>query len=433
MGDAGLRVTPKAAAAGARLALRSDGAVRDMHGDLLGFRRYVDPLVDILTHPDLDTPFTVGLFGTWGSGKSSLLSLLDHELHRRHDAAFVRVHFNPWMHRSEPNMLVPLLHALHDTLEQDPARRFMESARKLGNVLLRLGLDTLLKRLTADAASLDRIDQLEERYLKAKGRVESELRTLRQTLQAEADAIAAQGARVIFFIDDLDRCDPEQIVDLLEALKLFFDLRHTVVILAVDKEVVDRGIEVKYGKFAFASGRAPVIGSEYLEKMVQLPLHLFPLHASQVADFMKRLGPPPAVAAQLPLLQRVVAPNPRRIKRILNILTLTDAVIGGAATPFDFGAVTRLVVLQVQHPELYAHAARMPELLDALHRLQAGELRVQDAAGFAVYGTRAQAIIDACRTHFQAGSAIADLFDGSPFHALHANGKLPIYLSMLGG
>src|SRR5688500_18768643 len=90
--------------------------------DLLNFKRYINPIVSILTNPDAETPFTIGIFGNWGSGKSTVLRMVDEKLKKESDAEFVRVHFNPWVYRSEPNILVPLLHTLNDALEPEKSR-----------------------------------------------------------------------------------------------------------------------------------------------------------------------------------------------------------------------------------------------------------------------------------------------------------------------
>src|SRR5690349_11772731 len=96
----------------------TDAPLRFGDPDLLRFSRYVDPLVSVLTHEHTRTPFTIGIFGAWGTGKSTLLSLLDTRLATDYPERFVRVHFNPWVHRKDENMLVPLLHTLHDTLAE---------------------------------------------------------------------------------------------------------------------------------------------------------------------------------------------------------------------------------------------------------------------------------------------------------------------------
>lgn len=375
----------------------SDAVIKS-EADLLSFNRYVTPLISILTGPRTETPFTIGVFRAWGSGKSSLLSILDGQLEIYHPDEFVRVHFNPWVHRSEPNMLVPLLHTLHDTLSEDRKNRFVESAKKIGNVLIRLGSDALLKSLTANIVSLESLEKLEQNYLREKGRVESEMRKLKLTLQAEADAINAKNAKLIFFIDDLDRCGPLQIIDLLESVKLFLDLRHVFVILAVDKEVIDRGIEVKYSKFQFGENRQAALGAEYLEKMVQLPLQLFPLDQTQVAKFIEDLNPEEPIRSQINLLVSLIQPNPRKIKRILNILTVINNITNSSPNlkALKCELVAQLVIMQVQSTELYAAVVRQPELLFAMEQIFDSELRLDKLEDFKDYGTSREAIQKLC-------------------------------------
>jgi hypothetical protein len=404
-------------------------------GDKLQFSRYLRPLSDILTDPQTETPFTIGIFGAWGSGKTTLLNMLNERLHQDQPDKFVTVYFNPWIHRSEPNLLIPMLHTLSDTLEEDHKHRFVESAKKIGAVLLKLGADLFLKSVTANTVSLEGLEKLEQGYLKERGRAQSELRRLRKTLQAEADAVAAKGAKIVFFIDDLDRCDPAQIIDLLEAVKIFLDLRHVFVVLAVDKEVIDRGIEVKYSKFKFAENRQSALGAEYLEKLVQLPLQLFPLYQRQVRDFVTALAPPQSVLDHLDLLEKLLLPNPRKIKRVVNILSVTNLVMeatdGIAALNLAPELILRLVVLQVQSGDLYAEITKQSDFLVALEEVYAQKLRVDKDQDFAAYGDRAAAIQRLCKIYYRPDTYLSEVFKQSNFAAVKSN--LMIYLSMLGG
>lgn len=412
----------------------SDGTAAT-NADHLRFSRYSRPLINIITHPKSETPFTIGIFGSWGSGKSTLLRILDEKLQQDFSQEFIRIHFNPWLHRGEPNLLVPLLHTLHDTLQEDKTNRFLESAKKIGNVLLKLGADVFLKSVTANTVSLESLEKLEQSYLKERQRVESEIRRLRQTLQQEADKIAAKGARLIFFIDDLDRCDPIQIIDLLEAVKLFLDIRHVFIILAVDKEVIDRGIEVKYSKFKFGENRQAALGAEYLEKMVQLPLHLFPLHKTQVRNFITALNPATPVLDHLDLLERLLSPNPRKIKRIINILTVVHSIMqsteGIENLNLNMELITRLVTLQVQSGELYSAIISQPDLLIALEGIYARAIDPDKPEDFGLFGDRAAVIQTLSKSFYRPDTYLAGLFEQSSFGAV--KDQLSIYLSLLGG
>ena len=416
------------------LNLSTDNAISDETKDLLDFGRYVDPLVALLVNPVTETPFTVGVFGTWGSGKTSLLKLLDARLQKDYQDKFLRVWFNPWVHRAEPNLLVALLHTLHDALDAQPGNKFKESAKRIFDVLVRLGADLFLKHVTANAVSVEALEKLEQQYLKTHGRVESEMRNLRQTLQAEANKLAEKGTKLVLIVDDLDRCEPSQIIELLESIKLFFDLEHLFIILAVDKEIVDRGVQIKYKEFKFADGRESAIGAEYLEKLVQLPLSLFPLHRNQVQGFMTKLNLPAALKQHLPLLTAVLDPNPRKIKRVLNILNVVVQVKAATPTLIDLkdDLLARLIVLQVQNSDLFNEAVKQPDLLLALEETYAGRLKPDNGEAYHnAYGIRGKSVQQFCQMHFRPGTYLGVLFKDKPFTSVAL--QLQTYVAMFGG
>jgi len=406
-------------------------SVKRAGADWLKFQRYVDPLLSIFADPQTETPFTIGVFGTWGSGKSTLLSMLCERLEEKHPAKFVRVWFNPWNHRREPNMLVPLLHALHDTLANETP--FKKSAKKIAEILLRLGADVLLKAITADVVSVEKLEKIEKSYLREKSKVESEIRNLRRTLQQEMDVIANDGAKVVIFIDDLDRCEPDELIGVLEATKLFLDLRNVFFVLAMDKEVIDRAISIRYDKFDFAKERRPAIGAEYLEKMIQLPLHLFPIHPTQITGFIedacKAMRAPETIRAQIPLIAGACLPNPRKIKRVLNALSVTMTM--ASHLQFDPGILTRLALIQVQHGVLYADVVRCPDLLVALQRAYNRTLNVERDEQFDDFGDRRAIVQPLAKGHYQPGSWMETIFKDATFEA--SRQLLPAYLSLLGG
>ena len=400
--------------------------------DKLSFHRYVDPLISLLTDPEQETPFTVGVFGSWGSGKSSLLRMLDERLEKDHSEKFVRVWFNPWVYRGEANLLIALLHTLRDSLEQDASKRFVESAKKIGEVLLRLGADLLLKAVTSATVSLENLEKLEKQYMERRSMVESAMRNLHKTLQEEANKIHEGGAQLVLLVDDLDRCEPDQIIALLDSIKLFLNLNYVFVFLAVDREVVHRGIQVRYDKFKFATGRDQAVGYEYLEKMVQLPVELFPLSPSQVKDLAKIIipGAEPESMRVRDLVEKVALPNPRKIKRLLNIFAVVRALMlkDPLLTELDQLLVLRLVALQVQYPELYWEIVRMPEGLEVLEKSYAGSFTEAD---FQAYGNLMDPLKELCSKYYNPGGALAKVFDQSDFTKIKK--QLSQYLSMLGG
>jgi chaperonin cofactor prefoldin len=404
--------------------------------DQLNFERYVAPLVQIIADRKSQTPFTIGIFGAWGSGKSTLLQHVNEKLEqKRNDLEFFRIEFNPWIYREEKNMVVPLLHTIHDMLEQAPGNRFVESAKKIGTILTRVGADLLLKAVTAKQVSLENLEKHEKAYLEQHKRAKSAMRQLKKELQEVIDEITGKGekGRVVFFIDDLDRCEPDQIVGLLEAIKLFLELQYCFFVLAVDEEVVHRGIQMKYANFEFLKERKDQIGREYLEKMIQLPLYLYPLSENQVADYLKDLALPEAVKQHTNLLAEIMQPNPRKIKRILNLLLLNLAVVqrdNALKEQIRADVLARLIVIQVQDYDLYRDILQNIELLEYLIKVYQEEIQVDHEPDFAKLGDRRDLIRNLCKRYYRPESWLESLF--TPEEAFPPATQLAIYFNMLG-
>ena len=103
--------------------------------------------------------------------------------------------------------------------------------------------------------------------------------------------------RLVVLIDDLDRCLPEKAIQVLESVKLFLNVPGFSFVLAVDDEVVERGIAHRYraylpvGADGAAMTAAPISGAEYLEKIVHLPVHLQRWTRDEAGRFLRETYP----------------------------------------------------------------------------------------------------------------------------------------------
>ncbi len=179
--------------------------------------------------------------------------------------------------------------------------------------------------------------------------------------------------KLFIFVDDLDRCLPEDAVAALEAIKLFLNLEGCVFILGMDREVVEQGIRVRYKDLGPAASFEP---RQYLDKIIQIPFTLPPLGPDQISRYLWKLGNQSGHEAALICEEmiRIVAPaNPRAFKRILNILQLTlyldgfdDARISQAKASPDKNRVLfigKLVLMQIVFSSAYAALASDPLLV----------------------------------------------------------------------
>jgi KAP family P-loop domain len=415
------------------LAVLSDTPVLS-RDDRLRFNRYVDPLISLLTNPHSHTPFTVGVLGAWGSGKSSILAMVDERLAAEAPDEFLRVHFNPWVHRGEPNMLRPLLHALRDTILADRTKRFADTALKITSMLATLTADVLLSTVTLGQLTVEKFDAAKQRYLAERNQVDSELRCLRETLRAELAALKHQGVQATFFIDDIDRCEPDQIVDLLESVKLFLDVPGVFVLMAISKELVDRGIAIKYQGFGFDQDGLIDLGDEYLEKMIQLPLYLLPLDSRSVRDLLAACAPADLLRDHGALLETILVPNPRKIKRVLNFLAMTSSILAGsnALASLRGDLVARLAVLRVQTPRLFLTIVSEPRVLVVMERLYRGRLEFAEDTLVTQFGQDdGRLLFRGVASHYQRLPQLEPLFATSTFE--EEEDRLADYLTLFGG
>lgn len=111
--------------------------------------------------------------------------------------------------------------------------------------------------------------------------------------EAEAQGVELTHAvelRFVVFIDDLDRCLPEKAVAMLEVIKTVFNVESFAFVVALDDEVIERGISHRYRDYRFkgAKPEMPITGFEYLEKIVHLPFRLPALTREQAETFLRQ-------------------------------------------------------------------------------------------------------------------------------------------------
>ncbi len=451
----------------------SDTPIQQIRDDQLGFHPSVIALKGILTETKIkDTPFIVGIYGAWGSGKTSMMRLLLSELDSN---TCISVWFDAWRYTQQDALwralLVSVVEGIRtaykhdDTLHQayvqrlgqinpaDPQPCIQEDREKLENelddllaslyrtvdreelgevqfqldeagklvarTLLRVGfqaiplLGSLSQAVDEAYKALGRTDFVEEGgklFERERTRIyRDRVQSLEQFYQGfkklVKERITNLDRRLIVFIDDLDRCLPEQAISVLEALKVFLDVPGCIFVLGVDREIIERGIRVRYKEFALAGELGtrlfPVAGRDYLEKIVQVPFELPPLEPNQIKDFLEsrlrtdvakfcpepvypdnfqRQGDTPAETNARYLAQVMTAGlsrNPRKVKRTLNtfrVLLRLDRAHVRAENEQASNAVliTKLVVLQSSFPELYELVSADPNLLKDIERIVRG-------------------------------------------------------------
>lgn len=266
--------------------------------DLLGYRFHAKLLKEIVLDKSM-LPTSIGIFGNWGYGKSSLMLLLEKEINEEiamhvaegNTPRILQVRFNGWQYESYETTKYSLIQVLLDSVEKylsDNRDVFEKLDILLKRInLLKLGV-LLLKKYVWDKipnaikSNLPQADDLKEcigvdDITKFQNEFQNEhtslfvtkFRTLLESIVEEAKFDS-----IIVYIDDLDRCSGEKMIECIEVIKLFLNVKNTAFVLGADERMVERAIKEHYPEIEQDKRQIYSPFSDYLEKLIQIPYRL---------------------------------------------------------------------------------------------------------------------------------------------------------------
>ncbi|MWP38077.1 hypothetical protein GQY15_10725 [Rhodobacter sphaeroides] len=315
-----------------------DAPLKTTESDKLGFGQMACHLASSFVQNDLSRGFVIGVEGSWGSGKSSLVNLALAELIGQKEGPRV-VRFAPWLVGNRNELLVQLFSDLEPViLDSVPADEKNETRALLGRYAqVSSGLAALAD--LAETAGTPWAGMV-AKILRTSGKKAAEisersLGDLNEELRIKLKNIRRP---IIVFIDDLDRLEPTEAAEVLRLVKAVADFPNVAYVLAYDADVLAKSIERAIG---ISDGRA------YLEKVIQASFKVpkalsFDLRnwlKSEVLKLLDGLDMDPNSARRLEgaLHQwcEYFVETPRDVVRVLNSLKLNYMPVRGQVDPGD--------------------------------------------------------------------------------------------------
>ena len=284
--------------------------------DYLNFGYMVDMVVDIATNRML-SPSTIGIYGDWGSGKSSLMKLAQKKIEARYlpigkkkdQIRTLCIEFNGWLFEGYEDTKTSLCGAILDALADEKrfSRSVVDNAKELikkidfnkilgkgvkygldflltGGVgaLTDLSLSAILSSLKSNAKDLQAED-IENFISKLKNddKTRTEIKNFRSNFQELLKKSKVEN--IVVFIDELDRCLPDTVLEVFEAMRLFLFVEGMSFVIGADERLVQYSIKSKYKE---VPGNNLDIGKEYLEKVIQYPLYIPNLTQNEVNQYL---------------------------------------------------------------------------------------------------------------------------------------------------
>ncbi|MCP3941846.1 MAG: NTPase [Desulfobacteraceae bacterium] len=312
--------------------------------DLLGFKVHADLIKSVVTNPEL-LPVTIGVFGDWGGGKTSIMKMLETDLdpnsysdpeEKAKYENIVCLYFNGWLFEGYDDAKSAIIssvllqlgeHKKFGPKVRDNVVSLMKSvnwmrAASLGFKEVALpaiaayisGGATVVPSLMKSVAGMmgvgtseepEKIPKTEEGKSTGKKKVNWEqliksdktsaspldVRTFRKRFAKMLKDSKIDG--LVIMVDDLDRCTPQRIIENLEAIKLFLNVDNTAFVIGADPRIVRHAIAVTYSPDQMRGqedSEAPEsLITDYLEKLIQIPYRLPRLSPAEVETYMTLL------------------------------------------------------------------------------------------------------------------------------------------------
>lgn len=241
--------------------LSADEPIKKSEDDKLNRRSFADSLAKTIIQNSFSSSFSIGLYGKWGSGKTSLVNMVLETVKEDEPNAII-VRFNPWLCSDPKQLISQFLKQLSAAIKLKTS--VLEDACNLidqyalafdvGSILA----DTNLVAALLSSAGLKFLAKL------ASSRLQKTTGDLQEKKNQIADKLHKDGIKIIVYIDDIDRLSEDEIIAVFQLVRSVADFPNTVYLLTFDYDVVVHALsKVQYGD-----------GKEYLEKIIQVPFEI---------------------------------------------------------------------------------------------------------------------------------------------------------------
>lgn len=256
----------------------------ETHQDLIDFK-YLTDSVNIIINNDNLIPSTIGIYGDWGSGKSSLMKMIELENTKPENLI---IKFNGWLFEGYEDAKIALLTTLIDEIIK--SRTWDEKAKTyLSRLVKRIKWLKVITKLGHIGANAYMANQTNFDFTKAATDISAlEIDDYIKDVEDENQSIIDKGIRefhkdfqsllketnlkrVIVLIDDLDRCNPDTIISTLEAIKLFLFVEKSVFIISADERLINYAVKKRFPELPSTDYD---VSKDYIEKLIHFPIRI---------------------------------------------------------------------------------------------------------------------------------------------------------------
>lgn len=330
-----------------------------------------------------DTPLTVGLQGEWGTGKTSMLyMLLEHFKKENIATSWV----NTWEYsmfrnpaETTPAILKGMLTNLKISCESE-GKWTIEEKSKDGFKKVFKFLGNVANQVISNQTGVDlKSANTSEETLREQAEIAEIKKEIEIIITKLIEDTANEYKKVVFLVDDLDRIPPEQAVEVLESLKNLFDVPNCIFVLAIDYDVVVKGLESKFGKKTEENERE---FRSFFDKIIQVPFSM-PTGTYDMGNLLSEkltslsiVIPEELNDSYTNVVKYTIGFNPRSLKRYINSFSLLRSLRNSdfEEDASDFGdnapdaeddlILFAMIGVQISYPKIFRLITQMSDIYD---------------------------------------------------------------------
>jgi len=342
----------------------SDKPISSKCDDQLGRNSFAALLAQSLLNLNTQDTFTVGLFGKWGSGKTSIVNMMLSEIEEQQkdcpeSEKLIVVHFEPWNFSNTDQLLSQFFIRLSSEFRNKGDERlakigealetYSEAFDILSAIPLAGGLLSFLGKKGAETAGSKLKKGCDEKDISKQKEFVIKL-------------LQEQSNRILVVIDDIDRLSNEQIRQVFQLVTSVAKFPNTIYLLVFDKDIVVKALE----KVQEGSGR------DYLEKIIQMPIQIPDIKPAKLRQVLidrlnTILSKYEGIAFQQTHWQKLyepcIAPFVDSLRTINRLCNAVQFKLSSISTEIDFADIVAISVLEIQHPEVYEWVKEHKSLL----------------------------------------------------------------------
>lgn len=229
-----------------------DLEIVDSKDDLLGLSRFIDNIYNYLLTNSPKESFSIGLISRWGTGKSSVINLLE----KKDDGKNLKiVRFKPWMYENNNNMFTELYKAINNEMSNDNCldmSKIFNEYKKLifGNI----EKQTMFNFNFLETEKYDTIEKIKS-YINNK--------------------ISNSYKKIVIVIDDLDRIEKKDILFVFKIIHNILNFNNIIYILCYDEDKINRMLSKEID-----------IDKKFMEKIIQEKIYIPIINSNKIYDIL---------------------------------------------------------------------------------------------------------------------------------------------------